>query len=119
MHPPLLKSIAGRHKNRMKSATEGGSSSKGTGKRRHKCPICKELGHHWYKCNNGNPEDIVAMELERVHQRNSSRRKQLLVPQRVALLWPLLHQEWFGHIMRQWLMLYTRKGRENHLLHHH
>ena len=65
MHPPLLKSIAGRHKNRMKSSMEGGSSSKGTGKKRHKCPICKELGHHWYKCNNGNPEDIVAMELER------------------------------------------------------
>ena len=65
MHPPLLKSTAGRHKNRMKSAMEGGSGSKGTGKRRHKCPICKELGHHWYKCNNGNPEDIAAMERER------------------------------------------------------
>ena len=59
----------------MKSALEGGSSSKrsgteggmegGTGKRRHKCPICKELGHHWYKCNNGNSKDIAAMERER------------------------------------------------------
>ena len=68
MHPPLLKSTAGRHKNRMKSAMEGGSGgtgSKETGKRRHKCPICKELGHHWYKCNNENPEDIAAMERER------------------------------------------------------
>jgi len=65
MHPSLLKSTSERHKNRMKSAMEGGSGSKGTGKRRHKCPICKELGHHWYKCNNGNPEDIAAMERER------------------------------------------------------
>ena len=57
MHPPLLKSTAGgRRKNRMKSALEGGSSSKrsgteggtegGTGKRRHKCPICLDFGHH-------------------------------------------------------------------------
>ena len=53
MHPPLLKSTAGgRRKNRMKSALEGGSSSKrsgtedGNGKRRHKCAICLELGHH-------------------------------------------------------------------------
>ena len=36
----------------------------------------------------------------------------------LALLWPLLHQEWSGHTMRQWLMLHTRKGRENHLHHH-
>ena len=53
MHPPLLKSTAGgRRKNMMKSALEGGSSSKrsgtedGNGKRRHKCAICLELGHH-------------------------------------------------------------------------
>ena len=67
----------------MKSALEGGSSSKksgteggtgtegctaiegGTGKRQHKCPICKQLGHHWYTCKNGNPEDIAAYEAER------------------------------------------------------
>jgi hypothetical protein len=68
MDPPLLKSTAGRHKNMMKSAMEGGgggTGSKETGKRRHKCPICKKLGHHWYKYNNGNPEDIAAMERER------------------------------------------------------
>ena len=72
MHPPLLKSTAvGRRKNIMKSALEGGSSSKksgieeGNGKRRHKCAICLELGHHWYKCKKGNPEDIAAMEAER------------------------------------------------------
>ena len=65
MHPPLLKSTAGRHKNRMKSIMEGGSSSKGTGTRRHKCAICRELGHHWYKYNNRNPEDIAAMEAAR------------------------------------------------------
>ena len=76
MHPPLLKSTAGgRRKNRMKSALEGGSSSKrsgaeggteeGTGKRRHKCPICLDFGHHWHKCHKGNSEDIAAMERER------------------------------------------------------
>ena len=59
MHPPLLKSTAGeRRKNRMKSALEGGSSRK----KQHKCPICLQLGHRWYKCKNGNPEDIAAME---------------------------------------------------------
>jgi len=59
MHPPLLKSTAGgRRKNRMKSALEGGSSRK----KQNKCPICLQLGHRWYKCKNGNPEDIAAME---------------------------------------------------------
>jgi hypothetical protein len=63
MHPPLLKSTAGgRRKNRMKSALEGGSSTK---KKQHECPVCHQLGHHWYKCKNGNPEDIAAYELER------------------------------------------------------
>ena len=62
MHPPLLKSTAGgRRKNRMKSALEGGSTSK----KRKKCPICHDFGHHWYKCKNGNPEDIAAMEAVR------------------------------------------------------
>lgn len=72
MHPPLLKSTAGgRRKNRMKSALEGGSSRKksgtegGTGKRQHECPICHQLGHHWYTCKNGNPDDIAAYEAER------------------------------------------------------
>jgi hypothetical protein len=63
MHPPLLKSTAGgRRKNRMKSALEGGSSRK---KKQHECPVCHQLGHHWYNCKNGNPEDIAAYELER------------------------------------------------------
>ena len=62
MHPPLLKSTAGgRRKNRMKSALEGGITSK----KRKKCPICHDFGHHWYKCKNGNPEDITAMEAVR------------------------------------------------------
>ena len=72
MHPPLLKSTVGeRRKNRMKSALEGGSSRKklgtegGTGKRQHECPICHQLGHHWYTCKNGNPDDIAAYEAER------------------------------------------------------
>ena len=51
----------GRRKNRMKSALEGGSTSK----KRKKCPICHDFGHHWYKCKNGNPEDIAAMEAVR------------------------------------------------------
>jgi len=45
----------------MKSALEGGSTSK----KRKKCPICYDFGHHWYKCKNGNPEDIAAMEAVR------------------------------------------------------
>jgi hypothetical protein len=65
MHPPLLKSTGGRRKNRVKSCVEGGGSSskktrKGCGK--HKCPICKNLGHHWYTCKDGSPEDIAAWE---------------------------------------------------------
>ncbi|KAG2588399.1 hypothetical protein PVAP13_5NG332762 [Panicum virgatum] len=70
MHPPLLKSTAGRRKNWIKSALEGGSSRKkptegGTGRKQHECPICHELGHHWYTCKNGNPGDIATMEAER------------------------------------------------------
>ena len=49
---------AGRRKNRMKSALEGGSSRK----KRHECPICHELWHRRFTCRNGNPEDIAAME---------------------------------------------------------
>jgi hypothetical protein len=55
----------------MKSTLEGGNSRKksdneeGTGKRQHKCPICHQLGHHWYTCKNGNPDDIAAFEAER------------------------------------------------------
>ncbi|KAG2570734.1 hypothetical protein PVAP13_7KG016409 [Panicum virgatum] len=43
MYPPLLKATAGiRRHNRFKSSAEGGTSTKG----RHKCPICKDYGHH-------------------------------------------------------------------------
>jgi hypothetical protein len=63
MHPPLLKSTGGRRKNRLKSAAEGGSgNNKG---KKHECPICKKLGHHWYTCKFGNPDDIAAYEAER------------------------------------------------------
>jgi len=47
----------------MKSSLEGGSSKKRV--KKHECPICHELGHHWYTYKNGNPEDIAAMEAER------------------------------------------------------
>jgi len=43
MHPPLLKSTAGRRKNRYKGVVEEGSRKKS---KRHECPICHELGHH-------------------------------------------------------------------------
>jgi len=62
MHPPLLKSIAGRRKNRYKGTVEEGSRRKS---KRHECSICHELEHHWYIYKNGNPEDIAAMEAER------------------------------------------------------
>jgi len=44
-----------------------------------------------------------------------SSRKQLLVTQSLVLLCPLLLQGWSSHTMRQWPMLPTRQGRENHL----
>jgi len=47
----------------MKSSLEGGSSKKRA--KKHECPICHELEHHWYIYKNGNPEDIAAMEAER------------------------------------------------------
>jgi hypothetical protein len=71
MHPPLLKATAGRRKNRMKSALEGGSSRKksategGNGRKKHECPICHQLEYHWYTCKNGNPENIAIMEAAR------------------------------------------------------
>jgi hypothetical protein len=52
MHPPLLKSTVGRSKNRHKGALEGGSRKK---IKRHECPICHQLGHHWYTYKNGDP----------------------------------------------------------------
>jgi len=64
LNPPLLKSTGGgRRKNRMKSALEGGSSQRKS--KKHECPICHQLGHHWYTCKNGNLEDIAAMEAAR------------------------------------------------------
>lgn len=63
MHPPLLKSTAGRRKqNRYKGAAEGGSKgSKG----RHQCSFCQQCGHHWYTCKDGDPADIAAMLADR------------------------------------------------------
>jgi hypothetical protein len=58
MHPPLLKSTAGRRQTkRFKGSSEGTSGRKG----RHRCPICKQLGHHWYTCKEGDPNDIAEM----------------------------------------------------------
>jgi len=63
MHPPLLKSTAGRRRqNRYKAAVEGGSKG---AKGRHQCPICQQYGHHWYTCKDGDPNDIAAMLAER------------------------------------------------------
>jgi hypothetical protein len=60
MHPPLLKSTAGRrHNERFKGCYEAGSSTKKKGS--HQCPICKSYGHRWYNCKNSNPKDITAM----------------------------------------------------------
>lgn len=60
MHPPLLKATAGRRKNeRYKGCTEGGAKKRPKGQ--HKCPICKDYGHHWQNCKRGDPEDIAAM----------------------------------------------------------
>lgn len=55
MHPPLLKSTAGRRKTqRFKGSNEtvGNTTRK---KGQHKCPICKDYGHHWHKCKKGWP----------------------------------------------------------------
>jgi hypothetical protein len=52
MHPPLLKSTAGRRQKSYKGALEGGSKG---AKVRHHCPIYQEYGHHWYTCKDGDP----------------------------------------------------------------
>jgi len=62
MHPPLLKSTAGRRKTRFRGFTEGGNKGN---KGRHQCPICHEYGHHWYTCKDGDPADIAAMLADR------------------------------------------------------
>jgi hypothetical protein len=55
MHAPLLKVTTGRPKTeRYKSC---GEKIKG----KHKCPICKDYGHHWHNCKKGNPDDIAAI----------------------------------------------------------
>jgi hypothetical protein len=61
MHPLLLKSTVGRRKNKHKGAL-GGSRRK---TKRHECPICHQLGHHWYTCKNGDLANIAAIEQER------------------------------------------------------
>jgi len=62
MHPPLLKSMAGRRKKRYKGALEGGSK-RANG--RHHCPIYQQYKHHWYTYKDGDPEDKAAMLAER------------------------------------------------------
>ena len=57
-----MKSTAGRSKNRHKGALEGGSRKK---IKRHECPICHQLGHHWYTYKNSDPADIAAVEQQR------------------------------------------------------
>ncbi|RLN13000.1 hypothetical protein C2845_PM09G01870 [Panicum miliaceum] len=61
MHPPLLKAIAGRRKNK----SHKGCTEKKRKKGQHKCPICTDYGHHWHNCKRGNPDDIAAMMAER------------------------------------------------------
>jgi len=65
MHPPLIKSTSGRRQNkRAKGCTEAnGSTTKKKGS--HQCPICKDYGHRWYNCKDGDPEDIAAMLAEK------------------------------------------------------
>ncbi|KAG2595572.1 hypothetical protein PVAP13_5KG135087 [Panicum virgatum] len=74
MHPPLLKSTTGRRKqNRYKAAAEGGSKgAKGS----HQCPIYQQYGHRWWKCKDGDPNDIAAMLAER----GSPKKKKKKVP---------------------------------------
>ena len=60
MNPPLLKAVAGgrRRTERFKGCAE---KKKG----QHKCKVCKGYGHRWYKCREGDPEDIAALLAER------------------------------------------------------
>jgi len=63
MHPPLLKRTAGRRQNeRFKGCTEGGTTKR---KGSHQCKVCKNYGHRWYKCKDGDPDDITAMLAEK------------------------------------------------------
>ena len=63
MHPPLLKPTAGRRQNqRFKGCTEGSTIKK---KGSHQCKVCKNYGHRWYKCKDGDPDDIAAMMAEK------------------------------------------------------
>ncbi|KAJ1260699.1 hypothetical protein BS78_10G252300 [Paspalum vaginatum] len=77
MHPPLLKSTAGRRQNeRFKGCMEaGGSTTRRKGS--HQCPICKNYGHRWYNCKNGDPADIAAMLAERGPPKKRRRRRKL------------------------------------------
>jgi hypothetical protein len=61
MHPPLLKSVAGRRQvQRFRSCTKGKNSTTRK-KGQHQCPTCKGYGHHWHNCKEGDPDDIAAM----------------------------------------------------------
>lgn len=64
MHPPLIKSTAGRRQNeRFKGCTEASGGARPKGK--HQCPICKGYGHRWYNCKDGDPDDIAALLAEK------------------------------------------------------
>ena len=63
MHPPLLKPTTGRRQNeRFKGCTEGSTTKR---KGSHQCKVCKNYGHRWYKCKDGDPDDIAAMLAEK------------------------------------------------------
>ena len=64
MYPPLIKSTAGsRQTERFKGCTETSEGTRPKGK--HKWPICKGYGHRWYKCKDGDPDDIAALLAEK------------------------------------------------------
>lgn len=63
LHPPILKPVAGRRRTeRYKGCGE--KKKKGS----HQCPICKQYGHRWHTCRNGDPDQMAAMLLERYDQ---------------------------------------------------
>ena len=63
IHPPFLKPTAGRRQNeRFKGCTEGSTTKR---KGSHQCKVCKNYGHRWYKCKDGDPDDIAAMLTEK------------------------------------------------------
>jgi hypothetical protein len=60
----VFKLAIAQHSIKHKSSAEGGQGRKG----RHQCPICKQHGHHWWTCKDGDPEDKAAMLAARYYQ---------------------------------------------------